>query len=392
MGLRSAMRLTSEAGRVVPPSITASIEPFISPISNFGGHMTGMQPVSRDLAMSIPTISRARDILCGTIGTLPLVTFDKLTNTRVGNRQLIDQPDPAIPRVNTIAWLADDLKFYPQAFLQVLDVSPADGRPYRARRIDPRRVTPQIDSTGYMIRGWMVDGKLVPASGLNSLIVFNAIDEGVLSRGSQTIRTALALESAAYNMANEPAPMIHINNKGMNATEDEVDGLLSVFKRSRKTSATAYTEGDIDLNVLGWDSAQMQLVEARSHTALECARLMGLPSSFVSAESTSMTYSNTLQERRSLLDFGMSSTIRIIEDRLSMDDVTPRNQVVRFDLNAFLRGTPVERVDVTIKLLDSGIIDLDEARAMEDLAPRGNALPTGESLNPTSQTKEQPIL
>lgn len=386
------MRLTQEAGRVVPPHITASIEPFITPTSMMGGHLTGLAPVSRDLAMSVPTIARARDILCGTIGTLPLVTFDKLTNTRVGNRQLIDQPDPAIPRVNTIAWLADDLKFYPQAFMQVLDVSPADQRPYRARRIDPRRVTPLIDSTGYMIRGWQVDGKPVPASGLNSLIVFNAIDEGVLSRGSQTIRTALALESAAYKMASEPAPMMHLNNKGMNATEDEVDGILSVFRRARRDSTIAYTEGDLDLNVLGWDSSQMQLVEARSHTALECARLMGLPSSFVSAESTSMTYSNTLQERRSLLDFGMAATLRIIEDRLSMDDVTPRNQIVRFDLNAFLRGTPVERVDVTIKLLDSGIIDLDEARAMEDLAPRGNAVPTGESLNPTSQTKEQPIL
>ena len=386
------MRLTADINKVVPPTITASIEPFITPISNMSTHLAGLTPVSRDQAMSVPTIARARDILCGTIGTLPLVTFDKLTNTRVGNRTLIEQPDPAIPRVNTIAWLADDLKFYPQAFLQVLDVSPADGRPYRARRIDPRRVTPQVDSSGYMIRGWAVDGKLVPSSGLNSLIVFNAIDEGILLRGSQTIRTALALEAAAYNMANEPAPMIHINNKGMNATEDEVDGLLSVFKRSRKTSSTAYTEGDLDLNVLGWDSAQMQLVEARSHSALECARLMGLPASFVSAETTSMTYSNTLQERRSLLDFGLAGTIRIIEDRLSMDDVTPRNQVVRFDLNAFLRGTPLERVDVTVKLLDAGIIDINEARAMEDLAPRGDATPTGENLNPTSDTKEQPIL
>jgi phage portal protein BeeE len=61
-----------------------------------------------------------------------------------------------------------------------------------------------------------------------------------------------------------------------------------------------------------------------------------------------------------------------IESRLSQDDITPRGQYVEFELDDFLRGNPTERVDVLIKLLDAGIIDLAEARAMEDLSPRGS--------------------
>jgi hypothetical protein len=103
-----------------------------------------------------------------------------------------------------------------------------------------------------------------------------------------------------------------------------------------------------------------------------------------------MTYSNVTAERRSLLDFGLRPYISIIEDRLSMDDVTPRNQIVRFAIDDFLRGNPMERVDITIKLLDAGIIDVNEARAMEDLAPRGDQPATDNGTTPPSDTREIP--
>jgi hypothetical protein len=55
-----------------------------------------------------------------------------------------------------------------------------------------------------------------------------------------------------------------------------------------------------------------------------------------------------------------------------MPDFSTRDVQFRFGLEGFLRGNALERVDVTVKLLESGIIDIDEAREFEDLAPRGN--------------------
>jgi hypothetical protein len=60
-----------------------------------------------------------------------------------------------------------------------------------------------------------------------------------------------------------------------------------------------------------------------------------------------------------------------VEQRLSMDDITPMTQRVRFEVEEYLRGTPMERIEVTGKMLELGLIDINEARAMEDLAPRG---------------------
>jgi HK97 family phage portal protein len=139
------------------------------------------------------------------------------------------------------------------------------------------------------------------------------------------------------------------------------------------------------------DSAQMQLVEARQHLSSEIARLMGIPAWYLNAENASATYSNVNSERRALVDFGLRNYLTIIEDRLSMDDVTPRNQIVRFDLDDFLRGNAAERVEMSIKLYDSGIITRDEAREFIDISPAGSEPANDNGITPPSQTEVTPI-
>lgn len=393
VGLLNALRLTNPEPVAREMSVTSSAG-FTREMENlysFPGQLPTLRYTTREQAMTVPAIARSRNILAGSIGTIPLESYNKLTGAHINNRTLIVQPDPALPRVNTITWLVDDLIFYGRGYLQVLDVSPEDGRPFRARRIDPRRVQATIDSSGTLITGYQVDSKNVPSSGLNSLIVFNAIDEGVLARGGMTISSAIALEQAAYNMASEPVPQMVLMNEGMNLPSDQVSAVMDTFRRARRERSTAYIEGPIKLEVVGMDSAQMQLVEARQHLSSEIARLMGIPAWYLNAENASATYSNVNSERRALVDFGLRNYLTVIEDRLSMDDVTPRNQVVRFDLDDFLRGNAAERVEMSIKLYDSGIITRDEAREFIDIAPAGSEQANDNGVTPKSQTEVTPI-
>jgi HK97 family phage portal protein len=395
MGFLNAFRITNDEpftpGMSVRAATLADI-PYsgLSSAWGFPGEVPSVVTITREQAMTVPAVARARGILAGSIGTIPMETYNKITGAHVTNRTLIEQPDPALPRVNTISWLVDDLLFHGAAYLQVLDVSLEDGRPYRARRINPGRVTWNVNSDGTMITGYNVDTNPVPHTGLNSLIVFQGIEEGLIARAGRTLKTAIELEQASYRMASEPVPQMVLMNEGMNLPGDQVAGLMDTFKRARRERSTAYVEGPIKLEVVGLDSAQMQMVEARQFLSAEIARTCGIPAWYLNAESASMTYSNVTAERRSLLDFGLRPFIAILEERLSMDDVTPRNQVVRFDIDDFLRGNPIERVDVTIKLLDAGIIDIDEAREMEDLAPRGTTEAPEQGTTPPSQTREIP--
>jgi hypothetical protein len=71
--------------------------------------------------------------------------------------------------------------------------------------------------------------------------------------------------------------------------------------------------------------------------------------------------------------YTLAPFINAIEDRLSLDDLTPRGQVVRFAVDeTFLRANPMDRLAVTEKLLTLGLIDLNQAKEMEGLTPDGS--------------------
>jgi HK97 family phage portal protein len=369
------MRLNNSAIVMPEIDVTAAIAEMypVNPMNlGYTPDMGYLQPISRRAAMTVPAVARARNIIAGTIASLEICTYIETTESKIPNRSVIKQPDPSLARTTTVCWTVDDLLFYGVAYWQILDLAPEDGRVLNARRIDPLRVNTRTDSTGVLILSYTVDGVDVPMRGVGSLIIFWGPDEGVLARASRTINAAIELESAALRMAQEPVPQMVLRNEGMNLPPDQKEALLTAFKSARRTRSTAYVEGPINLEVVGLDSAQMQLTEARAYTANELARVMNIPAWYINAEASNFTYSNVSSERRTLLDFSLRPYIDSIETRLSMDDITPRGQYVEVSMDDFLRGNPTERVDVIVKLLESGIINIDEARAMEDLAPRGN--------------------
>jgi len=75
-----------------------------------------------------------------------------------------------------------------------------------------------------------------------------------------------------------------------------------------------------------------------------------------------MTYSNVQAERRGLVDLALQPYMSAIEQRLSMDDVTPRGTTLMFLPNDFLRANPIEEAQLLSVLLDRDVITIDEAR------------------------------
>jgi phage portal protein BeeE len=80
-----------------------------------------------------------------------------------------------------------------------------------------------------------------------------------------------------------------------------------------------------------------------------------------------MTYSNAISERRSLVDFSLRPILTAIEQRLSMPDFVGQGNDVRYALDDFLRGNPLERAQVYEILNRIGAMSVDEIRQQEDL-------------------------
>lgn len=327
------------------------------------------QTATRDQAMSVPSLARARNIICSTVGSLPIETYNHFTKEHLRSPRVIMQPDPRIAGSAIYAWIAEDLLFHGVAYGQVLDAySATDGGRVRAwTRVAPDRVSYNLNAQQTEITSYLIDGQYIPSSGVGSIIVFSGLDEGVLNRAGRTIRAAQELEKAAELYAKEPVPTMVLKSNGTNLTPERISKLLESWKVSRNTRATAFLNADVELQALGFDPTKLQLNEARQYLATEIARATGIPASFVSAETTSMTYSTTVMERKALIDFSLRNVITPIEQRLSMSDFVPNGVEVRFDIDDFLRGSALERAQVYEILNRIGAMSVEQIQEEEDL-------------------------
>jgi HK97 family phage portal protein len=350
--------------------VTAALTPvqITDSVYNILGGATNS---TRQLAMSVPSVARARNIICGTIGSLPLTTFNRITGEYVDPQRVINQPDPRVAGFVIYNWLAEDIWLYGVGYGQVLEMySTTDGGRVRAwTRVSPERVTVDTDFRNTVIESYKVDGMAVPNSGVGSLIRFDGPDEGLLHRAGKTISAAVYLENAAVNYAKEPNPSMILKSNGTNLTAERVSSLLSAWRTARQSRSTAFLNADVDLKEFGFDPKSLQLAEARQYVALELARACGIPAYFLSAETTSMTYSNAVSERRSLVDFSLRPILKAIEERLSLPDFVPNPVMVRFSLDDFLRGNALERAQVYEILNRIGAMSVEQIQREEDLIP-----------------------
>ena len=334
-----------------------------------GGLFYGAQTATREQAMSVPSVARARNIICSTIGSLPLETYNHFTKEHLDPNRVIMQPDPRIAGSAIYAWIAEDLLFSGVAYGQVLDsYAASDNSRVRAwTRVAPNRVSYTLNANSTLITAYQIDGIEVPNSGVGSIIVFSGLDEGALNRAGRTIRAAQELEKAAELYAKEPVPTMVLKSNGTNLTPERITKLLESWKTARSTRATAFLNADVELTALGFDPAKLQLNEARQYLATEIARAVGIPASFLSAETTSMTYSTTVMERKALIDFSLRNIITPIEQRLSAADFVPNGVEVRFDIDDFLRGSALERAQVYEILNRIGAMSVEQIQEEEDL-------------------------
>jgi len=379
MGIRDSLRLVKQA-ELLPSyqDVYAQLEPNVYG-STFGVASLNIPFtwITRDEAMTIPAVARARNIVAGTLSSLPLELYNS-RDEELAKPRWMRQPDPNSAYGTMMAWTIDDLIFNGNAYWQIIEVYKEDGRPSAFRYINSTRVTPEYNDNSTMVESYRVDNTRVPNNGLGSLITFQALDEGVLKRGAATIKTAIALEQAAKRSAEEPVPNGVLKNTGMDLPEDQVMNLLARFKAARNTRATAYMTSNLEYQPMQFDNTQLQLVESRKAMQTMIAQMMNVPAYLLDAETGgSLTYNNAEGQKRYLVDFSLRNIITVLENRLSMDDITITGQHVRFDLDDFLRGNPTERAAFYRDVVPLGILTVDEAREMEDLSPAPRSTPNG---------------
>lgn len=284
---------------------------------------------SRAVAMSLPTVARSRDVLCGSLAQVPLRAWlwDRVTFTATEHPApptWLERPDPNRTRAALIADLLDDLIFHAVGYLEVTARDAAQ-YPSAFRYVPADEVT--REPGGGL---WLWGSHRIAA---RNMIVIESTQTASLAHGYRAIDTATKLEEAANRFAATEVPAGWLQQTGgIPLTPKEQEATAERFAAARLANTVAMLSEHITWNESSYDPARLQLTEARSHQATELARVMNVPASVVYApQNDSMTYSNGQDARRDLWWFGLAPHAEAIQATLSGPNVTPRGTIVRFD-------------------------------------------------------------
>lgn len=316
-------------------------------------------PVSRQVAMRLPAVARARNVLCGLAATLPLVAQTS-SGPAAPQPDICRVLDKDRPYSISMGWLVDQLLFEGVCWLVVAERDWATGYPLSAKVAVKSELT-------FDVNGWPVSYQGRPWT---DYIQIPAHHEGVLNYGKDAIRQAIDLAQSAARSSVNPVPSmeLHQTTPSPTLTDDDIQKLLASWRQARagKYGGIAYTPSTIQAIAHG-QAAEQLLIEGRKYTDLEMARLLGVPAWVIDAPTggSTLSYSNIESRTRELLAFGLSPYLADIEDRFSMDDILPPGVWANFDTTQALAGDLKTRSEAYMAAQQAGILTPDDARALE---------------------------
>jgi len=180
-----------------------------------------------------------------------------------------------------------------------------------------------------------------------------------------------------------------------------IDKLLNEQQRTAiRANYKSLTEGDDDdllvlelgakFEPLSLTPADLQLMETRRFSIEEIARWFGVPGALLNDTSKATTWGTGIESLiQGFYKFRLRAIITLLEqaiDRRVMTDAQRRKFTAEFSMDALLRGSLKERIDIGSRAVQNGLMTRDEWRQLENLPQMG-----GNAAQLTAQSNLVPI-
>ena len=337
-----ANKTVTKAAISPAPSVQAAVG--IGGTSSIGQFYQYTEGTARQRAMSLATVSRSRDLLASVISCMPLQMYGEIFDNLTGEMEQIDlaprswlrQPDPGVTYNFLMAWTLDDLLFYGRAFWAIT-ARTQDGFPSAFTRLPAGSIS-TTDQSGPVFFGPSNEiyfaGAQLPTA---DVVQFLSPIQGIIYSSAQTIATALKVEESRYNMARTSLPSGILKQTGgepLSATE--LADIGAAFNQARLSSQTAVLNEFLSYEPSNATPDKMLMIESAQDSALDLARLCGVPPYLVGVATGSYAYTSSEQSRADLYIFGVKPYADCIASTLSMNNVLPRGTYVKFDTDDYL--------------------------------------------------------
>lgn len=350
MGIFSALRLTKARTGLALENVNQIVSPWSDSshlqsvvLSDIFG-TKDLLPVTRAEAMRVPSIAKARSLICGTAMKLPLIagrdgmklteqpTFLYRTNSQVSPQQ-------------RLLWTLDDLIFHGWSLWavergtsnQIMDAVRVPSEWWKFEPDGTVKVKPSENEDYEEVAN-------------NDVILISGPQEGLLEIGERAIRQYQDLEETRASRLRNPVASIVIQaQEEINLTHEEIQDLVDDYADSHKSSSlsVSYMPHNVKLEEHGTASPELFL-QMENAINVQIAQMTNVPATLLDASiegSSSLTYQNSGTERSWFQETTLAYWLTAIESRLSLDDVVPRGQYVQFDLTS-LSTIPIESARV----------------------------------------------
>ncbi len=332
-----------------PASKAAAAGNYYQSSNNGGAGMIGqyysyIEGDARNRAISVPTISRARDLMASVLGCMSLKQYsliwngDEMEKLPQAPRTWLRKIDPTLPNNFILSWTFDDLFFYGRAFWYITSRT-ADGFPASFTRL-PAAMVQTLDQSGPV---WFAPSKQIVFQGgeldPNDVVQFLSPIQGIIYMSTQSVATAIKLEAARYRNASSAIPAGILRQVGGEPLSgQELADLAGAFNLARETNQTAALNEFVTYTETLTSPDKMLLIDSAEFQAMEMARLCNIPPYLAGISVGSYSYQSSAESRMDLWTFGVRAYADCIAGTLSQNNVLPNGTYVEFDVEKYLSG------------------------------------------------------
>jgi HK97 family phage portal protein len=347
--------------------------------------------VNADSAIRMSTVYACVRLLGDTISSLPLGAYVRRGRNRISYSAVygetpawVNRPNPEASRLEFFEQVLASLNLHGNAY--ILTVRDDMGDIFELYCLHPDDVRIERLAINEPIIYKMRDAygnfsRILTKNDLVHIPMFRLPGSlyglGPISAARLTVGAAIAADTyaAAYfgNAAN-PGGVIQVPGE---LTEEQA---MDIGRDWNVTHTGPYRAGKVgilsggaEFKPLTLNAADAQLLEARRFNVEDIARLFRVPISLLGHPvAGAMSFASVEAQNLSFVQHSLRPLLERLEQALSALLPEP-DGFIKFNLDALLRGTTIERFDAYTKGLREGFLSLNDVRATEDLSPLGEA-------------------
>lgn len=366
------------------------IMPLIPPRPLFGVANTGTY-VDSESAIRTSTVYSCVRLLGDTISSLPMGAYVRRGRNRLSYSSVygytpewVNKPNPESTRLEFIEQIITSLHMHGNAF--ILTVRDDMGEVTELYVLNPNEIRIERLAPGEPLVYRVKDpeglyDKILTKNELLHIPLFRIPGShyGLSPIGACRMSVGIAQASDTYaasyfgNAAN-PGGVIEV------AGELTPDQAGDISRNWQEAHAGPYMAGKVGIlsggasfKPLSINAQDAQLLEARRFNVEDIARIFRVPLSLLGHPTQgAMSYASVEAQNLSFVQHSLRPLLERLEQALS--PLLPEaDGFIRFNLDALLRGTTIERFDAYTKGLREGFLSLNDVRQYEDLSSLGES-------------------